>query len=65
MSKENDIKYIKLVKQKTNISNICKDYQTSVSNVTFGNTTDEKINKVKMKLQKNIEELNELKDKEV
>ena len=65
MSRETDIRYIKLVKQKTNISKICKEFNTSVSNVTFGNTTGEKINNVKMKLQKNIEELNELKDKEV
>lgn len=60
--KDKDIAYIKEVINKTNVSKICKEEKTTTSNVTFGTTSDDKIHKVKLKLQKNIEELDRLKE---
>ena len=60
-TKEKDIKYIKEVIDKTNITKLAKEENTTVSNITFGLTTSEKISKVRSKLEKNIEELEKLK----
>lgn len=59
--KDNDIRYIKEVIKKTNISKLCKEEETNLSNVCYGRTTDDKIKNIKNKLQKNIEELEKLK----
>ena len=63
--KDKDVKYIKEVIDKTNISKLAREENTSVSNITFGNTTEEKIHRVRLKLQKNIEELKKIEEKEV
>lgn len=60
-TKEKDIKFIKEVIDKTNITKLAKEENTTVSNITFGLTTSTKIAKVRSKLEKNIEELEKLK----
>lgn len=62
MSKDKDIEYIKEVINKTNVSKICREENTTPSNVTFGRAREDKIQRVKAKLQKNIEDLEKLKE---
>ena len=64
MNKEKNIKYIKEVIDKTNISKIAKEEKTTVTNITFGLTSGAKIERVRKKLEKNIEDLEKLKEEE-
>ena len=64
MNKEKNIKYIKEVIYKTNIIKIEKEEKTTVTNITFGLTSGAKIERVRKKLEKNIEDLEKLKEEE-